>query len=180
MKVTKFDIEGPLLLEPKVFYDDRGLFFESYNELELAKAGITDKFVQDNESVSKKNVLRGMHFQAPPYAQGKLVHVVFGSVIDIVIDIREESPTFTKYIMLTLSADKKQLFWIPPGFAHGFLALEDNTIFRYKCTAPYNNASERGIIYNDSDIGIPWPGDNFIVSDKDLVLPALKISEKII
>lgn len=179
MEISTFNINGPLLIKPRVYKDNRGLFFESYNEDVFQKIGINEKFVQDNESVSHANVLRGIHYQVPPYAQGKLVHVVNGSVIDVVIDIRTKSPTFGKYIMLKLSATEKQLFWIPVGFAHGFLALEDNTIFRYKCTAPYHPSSERGIIYNDIDVGIEWPINRFLISDKDLILPVLSNTEKV-
>lgn len=170
MEIVKYDIDGPLLIKPRVFKDERGYFFESYNESNYINSGLNFKFVQDNESCSSKNVLRGLHFQNPPFAQGKLVRVIKGSVIDIAVDIRKKSPTYGKYIKVELSEDNKFQFWIPPGFAHGFLSLSDETIFTYKCTNVYNKESEGGIIWNDSTLKIDWGINNPIVSDKDLIL----------
>lgn len=174
MQVTSFDIQGPLLIEPRVFSDDRGYFYESFNEAAFRAAGITEHFVQDNQSQSKKNVVRGLHFQNPPFSQGKLVRVIQGSVIDIAVDIRTSSPTYGKYVRVELSAANRHMFWIPPGFAHGFAALEDDTIFLYKCTNLYDKASEGGIIWNDSDLNIDWGVSNPIISAKDLELPTFR------
>jgi dTDP-4-dehydrorhamnose 3,5-epimerase len=173
MEFTRIGPEGLILVKPRIFNDDRGYFYESYNAGQFKNAGIPTEFVQDNQSLSSKNVLRGLHFQNPPYGQGKLVRVVSGSVLDVVVDIRTPSPTFGQHIMVELSAANKLMLWIPPGFAHGFLSLEDQTIFLYKCTAPYNNESESGIIWNDTDLSIDWGITHPIVSGKDLELPAL-------
>ena len=134
MEIEKFDIEGPLLIKPKLFHDDRGSFFESYSELIYKDSGIQYHFVQDNQSRSSINVLRGLHFQLPPWEQGKLVRVAYGKAIDVAVDIRPSSPTYGKHIKVMLDDQSCHLFWIPPGFAHGFLALEENTTFVYKCT----------------------------------------------
>lgn len=171
MEITRFDIEGLLLIKPSVFPDERGIFFESYNETSFAKEGLNHKFVQDNQSSSKKGVLRGLHYQNPPFDQGKLVRVVKGSVLDIAVDIRKKSPTYGKYVAAVLSEENKLLLWIPPGFAHGFLSLEDDTIFLYKCTNGYNKISEGGIRWNDPDLNIAWGITTPIVSEKDLELP---------
>lgn len=170
MEIVKYDIEGPLLIKPRIFKDERGYFFESYNETSYVNSGLSFKFVQDNESCSSKNVLRGLHFQNPPFAQGKLVRVIKGSVIDIAVDIRKESPTYGKHIKVELSEENKYQFWIPPGFAHGFLSLSDETIFTYKCTNVYNKESEGGIIWNDPDLNIDWGTNKPLVSEKDLIL----------
>ncbi len=170
MEIVKYDIEGPLLIKPRIFKDERGYFFESYNETNYISAGLNLKFVQDNESCSSKNVLRGLHFQNPPFAQGKLVRVIKGSVIDIAVDIRKNSPTYGEHIKVELSEDNKYQFWIPPGFAHGFLSLSDETIFSYKCTNLYNKESEGGIIWNDPNLNIDWGTNHPIVSEKDLIL----------
>jgi dTDP-4-dehydrorhamnose 3,5-epimerase len=166
-KIYKPFIDGLLLLQPKVFADDRGYFFESYNMEVVQQLGITDHFRQDNESKSSKAVLRGLHFQKPPYAQGKLVRVVKGSVLDVVVDIRENSPTYGKYFSVELTGENKQMLWIPAGFAHGFLTLEDDTIFSYKCTQIYNKESEGCLIWNDPDLAIEWGVGSPLVSDKD-------------
>jgi len=170
MEITKFDIEGPLLIKPRVFHDERGYFYESFNESTFKNLGLDFKFVQDNQSNSSKNVLRGLHYQLPPYDQGKLVRVVKGSVRDIAVDIRRISPTFGQYISIDLTAESNTIFWIPPGFAHGFLSLEDDTLFMYKCTNLYHKESECGIIWNDPELNINWGIANPIVSDKDLEL----------
>ena len=162
--------DGLVLIDPLVFTDNRGYFFESYNEELFKKAGIPDKFMQDNESVSSKGVLRGLHFQNPPYEQGKLVRVVSGAVLDVAVDIRKSSPAYGKHFVIELSAANKKMLWIPPGFAHGFVALDDNTLFLYKCTNLYNKASESGIIWNDKTLNINWGFENPKVSEKDLLL----------
>ncbi len=170
MEIKTYHIAGLLLLKPRIFEDERGYFYESYNELTFGKAGITSKFVQDNQSLSSKNVLRGLHFQNPPYEQGKLVRVVQGAVKDVAVDIRKLSPTYGQYIVEELSALNKYMMWIPPGFAHGFLTLEDNTLFLYKCTNLYNKESESGIRWNDPTLNIDWGLVDPIVSSKDIEL----------
>jgi dTDP-4-dehydrorhamnose 3,5-epimerase len=174
MKFTRLSIEDVVLIEPRVFADERGLFFESYNQKQFKEFGIDFNFVQDNQSTSKKNVVRGLHFQNPPYEQGKLVSVIRGAVMDVAVDIRPSSPSFGKYITVELSEFNKRLLWIPPGFAHGFSVLEDNTTFHYKCTSLYNKSAEGGIRYDDADLKIDWGVDNPIVSEKDKILMSLK------
>jgi dTDP-4-dehydrorhamnose 3,5-epimerase len=171
MEFTRIGPEGLILVKPRIFNDDRGYFYESYNSELFKKAGIPHEFVQDNQSLSAKNVLRGLHFQKPPYSQGKLVRVLSGAVLDVAVDIRKSSPTFGQHIVVELSAANKLMLWIPPGFAHGFLSLEDQTIFLYKCTAPYHKESESGIIWNDPELGIDWNMTDPLVSGKDLELP---------
>lgn len=174
MQVEKFDIQGPLLLTPAVFNDERGYFFESFSKIKLNDLGIDLDFVQDNQSLSQIGAVRGLHFQSPPFDQGKLVRVTQGKVIDIIVDIRKSSPTYGKSIAVELSAQNFKQFWVPPGFAHGFSVLEDNTIFQYKCTNYYNKASEGGIRYNDPDLNLNWRVEKPVVSEKDLLLPFLK------
>jgi dTDP-4-dehydrorhamnose 3,5-epimerase len=168
MQLQKTQIEGLFIIHPDVFPDERGYFYESYQKEKFRKLGIDAGFVQDNESMSMKNVLRGLHFQNPPYAQGKLVRVVRGSVMDVAVDIRKNSSTYGKWESAILSAENKLMMWIPVGFAHGFITLEDNSIFQYKCTNYYNKESESGIIWNDPDLGINWGTDKPLVSEKDL------------
>ena len=170
MNVIRTDIEGVLVIEPQVFGDERGYFFESFNaECFLAETGIDVAFVQDNESRSKRGVLRGLHFQREPYAQAKLVRVVQGRVIDVAVDIRPGSPTFGKYVATELSGENHRQMFIPKGFAHGYVVLEDDTVFQYKCDEYYHPESEAGIAWNDPQIGIEWPlsEDEIILSDKD-------------
>lgn len=167
MEVTKTFIEGLLILQPKVFEDARGYFYEPYNKKVIASAGITDNFVQDNQSMSQKGVVRGLHFQKPPFAQAKLVRVIQGAVWDVVVDIRKNSPTYGKYFGIELSAANKTMFYIPEGFAHGFVTLEENTLFFYKCSNYYNKESEDCILWNDKDINIPWNISNPVISEKD-------------
>ena len=167
MEVTETGIEGLLVIKPKVFGDERGYFFESYHVQSFQKIGIEADFMQDNESLSAKGVLRGLHFQQPPFAQGKLVRVITGKVLDVAVDIRKNSPTYGEHYMVELSADNKLLFWIPPGFAHGFIALEDHTIFSYKCTNVYSKESEGCIVWNDPDLAINWGYAEPLVSAKD-------------
>ncbi|MEN8136890.1 MAG: dTDP-4-dehydrorhamnose 3,5-epimerase [Bacteroidota bacterium] len=170
MQIKKTHIEGLLEITPKVFEDDRGYFYESYNKLAYMKEGIDYNFIQDNQSLSQKGVLRGLHFQNPPYAQGKLVRVIKGAVIDVAVDLRKNSPTYGKYHKVLLTEGNKRMFWIPPGFAHGFLTLEDDTIFAYKVTNIYHKESEACIKWDDYDLNIEWdiPEEiTPIVSEKD-------------
>jgi dTDP-4-dehydrorhamnose 3,5-epimerase len=168
MKIIKTRIKDLLLIQPDVFADDRGYFFESYHKEKIRELGFDNDFVQDNESMSGKGVLRGLHFQKPPYAQGKLVRVVRGSVLDVAVDLRKNLKTYGKWESSVLSAGNKLMLWIPEGFAHGFITLEDNTIFQYKCTNYYNKESEQSILWNDPDLNIDWGNDKPIVSVKDL------------
>ncbi len=156
MKIIPCNIEGPLIIEPQVFGDVRGFFLESWNAARFAEAGLDLCFVQDNHSRSDRGVLRGMHFQKPG-AQGKLVRVVSGAVFDVVVDLRRSSPTFGKWTGVELSATNKRMFWIPEGFAHGFLTLEDGTDFLYKCTTPYAPQHEHCLAWDDPEVGINWP-----------------------
>ena len=170
MIVKEFEIEGLRLFEPRIFHEDRGFFFESYNEEKYsALIGAEVHFVQDNISTSKKGVLRGLHFQTPPFAQGKLVSVIKGKVLDVAVDIRKGSPTYGKYQVIELSAENKLQFWIPAGFAHGFVSLEEDTIFSYKCSNYYSPAHERTLLWNDIDLGIEWGINDPIVSEKDKI-----------
>ncbi len=174
MTVEKTFIEGLLILKPKVFEDSRGYFFESFNQRLLEEVGIKESFVQDNQSLSQKGVLRGMHFQKIPHAQGKLVRVIKGAVLDVVVDIRKNSPTYGQHFSLELNETNKIMFWIPIGFAHGFLTLQDNTIFYYKCNNYYDKESEGLIAWNDKDININWNIENPLLSEKDKLGVALK------
>ncbi len=171
MKVTKTNIKGLLVIEPTIFVDDRGYFYESYNSLEFARNGIDVKFIQDNQSQSKKGVVRGLHYQVGEFAQDKLVSVSNGAVLDVVVDIREDSPTYGKYFDILLTPENKKMLFIPKGFAHGFVSLKDNTVFNYKCSNVYNKESEGGIIWNDSTLDIIWHVSEPLVSDKDKSLP---------
>ncbi len=168
MEVIKTKLEGVLVLKPKVFEDARGYFFESYNQNLFLQAGLNLNFVQDNQSLSQKGVLRGLHFQNNPHAQGKLVRVITGAVFDVAVDIRKNSATFGQWFGLELTEKNKWMMYIPEGFAHGFATLENNTIFSYKCTKFYNKASEDCLLWNDLDIGINWNLDNPLLSEKDL------------
>ena len=168
MEIINTEIEGLLIIEPTVFKDDRGYFFESYNEQRYHEVGIMDVFVQDNQSCSQKGVVRGLHFQKPPFAQAKIVRVLRGAVLDFAVDIRKGSPTYGKYVSTLLTADNFRQFYIPEGFAHGFTALEDNSVFAYKCSNFYNKASEGCILFNDKDLNIDWQVESPITSEKDL------------
>jgi dTDP-4-dehydrorhamnose 3,5-epimerase len=174
MKFTPLDLTGLVLIEPRQFSDERGYFFESYQQEVFLKHGIHSCFVQDNQSLSKRNVLRGLHFQAPPYEQGKLVRVIKGAALDVIVDIRKGSPTYGKHISVLLNEENHYMLWIPPGFAHGFLSLADDTIFYYKCTHYYHRESEGGILWNDANLAIDWQADDPIVSEKDMQLPLFK------
>jgi len=166
-------MEGLVEIFPRVFEDDRGIFFESFNMQVFESLGLPTHFVQDNQSFSKKGVVRGLHFQNAPFAQGKLVRVISGAVLDVAVDIRPDSPTFGRYEIFELRGDKNNFAYIPEGFAHGFVALEDS-IFSYKCTNVYSKISESGILWNDPDLGIDWGVENPIVSEKDEILPTFK------
>jgi len=168
MNITKTDIQGLIIIEPQIFKDSRGCFFESWNAKKFKQLGISEDFVQDNQSVSSKGVLRGLHFQNPPYAQAKLVRVIEGSVLDVAVDLRKNSPTYGKHVSVILSEQNNKSFFIPKGFAHGFLSLEDNTVFNYKCSDYYNKESEGSLLWNDEDLKIDWQIDNPLVSEKDL------------
>ena len=156
MNVITCDIDGPLILEPRVFGDERGFFMESWNATSFAEIGLDVTFVQDNHSRSQKGVLRGMHFQNPA-PQGKLVRVVRGAVFDAIVDLRRSSPTFGQWTGVMLSAENKRIFWVPEGFAHGFLTLEDDTDFLYKCTSAYLPQNEHSLAWDDPAVGIEWP-----------------------
>ena len=166
MEFKETPIKGLIEIYPKVFKDDRGFFFESFQEKALRENGIVADFVQDNQSFSSKGVLRGLHFQNAPYAQGKLVRVVSGKVMDVAVDLRKDSPTFGQHYTVILDEERNNMLYIPEGFAHGFVALEASVFF-YKCTNYYNRASEGGIIWNDPTLGIDWGFESPLVSGKD-------------
>ena len=179
MNIIETKIHGLLIIEPKIFSDERGWFMESFNEQKFAEA-LTErglpvpKFVQDNHSMSKKGVLRGLHFQVPPHAQGKLVRVVQGKAWDVAVDIRPISKTYGEWVGVELTGENHKQFWIPAGFAHGFVALEDNTQFLYKTTNYYSKECERSIVWDDADIAIEWPiesGLELKLTDKDKFAP---------
>ena len=177
MKVKELNISGCFVLQPEVYTDNRGSFFESFNKNEFkTKTGLNINFVQDNQSTSSKGALRGLHFQKENYAQAKLVRVITGKILDVAVDIRPHSSTYGKHLSLVLSKANKLQFFIPKGFAHGFLALEDNTIVSYKCDNYYNKGSEAGIRFDDPWLNIDWqyPYENLIISDKDKLLPFFK------
>jgi dTDP-4-dehydrorhamnose 3,5-epimerase len=167
MKIIETPLKGLYVIKPKVFKDERGYFYESYNQKMFQNAGITDIFVQDNQSFSQKNVVRGLHFQSPPFAQAKLVRVIKGAVLDVVVDIRKNSPTYGKHYAIELTEENFLMLYVPVGFAHGFATLEDNTIFAYKCSNFYNKESENTILWNDPDLNINWNFKNPILSEKD-------------
>jgi dTDP-4-dehydrorhamnose 3,5-epimerase len=175
MQVIKTAIEGVVEVIPDVFGDERGYFFESYNRQKFLAAGITEEFLQDNQSFSVKGVLRGLHFQKDPYAQGKLVRVISGKVLDVVVDIRKDSPTFGKHVSIVLDTKRNNMLYLPPGMAHGFATLED-AVFSYKCTNVYHKVSEGGVLWNDPKLNIDWQVENPIVSEKDQVLPTFDLT----
>jgi dTDP-4-dehydrorhamnose 3,5-epimerase len=175
MEFEKLEIEGLVIIKPKVFADDRGFFMESYKKSAFEENGIFIDFVQDNHSKSTKGVLRGLHFQREPYAQDKLVRVTQGEVFDVAVDLRKDSPTFGKWHGVHLSAENKVMFLIPKGFAHGFMVLSENAEFEYKVSNVYNKESDGGLLWNDMDIGINWPIEGEpILSEKDKIQPTLK------
>lgn len=178
MKVNKTEIDGLLIIEPDVFKDDRGFFFESFSRQRYKELGIIDEFVQDNFSKSKRDTVRGLHYQVGDKAQGKLCQVIEGEVLDVAVDIRFGSPTFGKYFSIILNSENKIQLWISAGFAHGFSVLSEEAVFSYKCTNYYSKAHERAILFNDSDLRIDWKVDNPIVSEKDLTAVKFKDIEK--
>jgi dTDP-4-dehydrorhamnose 3,5-epimerase len=167
------DIQGLLIIHPRVFPDGRGFFLESYKASDFAKAGIDAAFIQDNHSQSGRGVLRGLHYQLPPFAQAKLVRVIEGRVWDVAVDLRLDSPTFGRWLGIELSSDDHAMFYIPAGFAHGFVTLSDSVQFFYKCTAEYSREHEAGIRWDDPQLAIDWPLVNVTVSDRDRGLPLL-------
>jgi dTDP-4-dehydrorhamnose 3,5-epimerase len=177
MNIIQTPISDLMVIEPKVWKDNRGYFYESYNSNLFSQAGIETHFVQDNQSFSQKGALRGLHAQRAPFAQGKLVRVIQGSVLDVAVDIRIDSETFGQHFSIVLSGNNHKQLWVPPGFLHGFLTLEDDTIFTYKVTNYYDKASEIGVIWNDPKLNINWSEalneSELIFSEKDLVLPSL-------
>lgn len=173
----RLEIPEVVLIEPKVFEDGRGFFMETYKFSEFAEFGITERFVQDNHSRSRRGVIRGLHYQNPPKAQGKLVRAVVGEIFDVAVDIRKGSPTYGKWVGERLSAGNKRMLYIPPGFAHGFCVLSEEAEVVYKVTEEYAPEHEAGIIWNDPDIGISWPIANPIISERDAALPCLREAE---
>lgn len=175
MEVIKTNIEGPLIIEPKVFYDSRGYFFESWTQRSFDDIIGKINFVQDNESKSTKGVIRGLHFQRPPFAQSKLVRCVLGSVLDVIVDIRKTSPSYGRHVAVELSADNHRQLFVPKGFAHGFAVLSDIAVFQYKCDSYYAPQADGGISLLDDSLGIDWriPLEEAIISDKDKKLPLL-------
>ncbi len=176
MNFIKTELDGVVIVEPKVFEDERGYFFESYNEKEFVENGITNRFVQDNQSKSSYGVIRGLHCQLGEHAQAKLVRVLEGKVLDVAVDVRKNSPTFGKHVAVELSADNKRQLFIPRGFLHGFSVLSETAVFAYKCDNLYCKAAEFGIRYDDEEIGIDWkvPADKVITSEKDRLANRLK------
>lgn len=173
-KFKSLAIPDVILVEPEVFPDDRGFFLESFKASDFEKTNLPTHFVQDNFSFSRKNVIRGLHYQREPKAQGKLVSVLKGGVWDVAVDIREESPTYLKWVAADLNDRSHAMLYIPPGFAHGFIALTEDVYLLYKCTNEYDPKADAGIRWNDPDIGIPWPIENPIVSMKDAGLPYVR------
>jgi len=172
MEIVETKIPDLVIIKPTVFQDDRGYFFESYNKEKFISKGIDQNFVQDNESKSMKGVLRGLHFQKPPFSQGKLVRVMKGAVLDVAVDLRKKSPTYGQWESIKLTDENKFMYWVPPGFAHGFVTLEDHTVFFYKCTNVYNKESEGSIRWNDPVLNIDWGEINEpILSEKDQIAP---------
>jgi len=179
-KFTKPPIPGVLVIEPEVYEDARGFFMETYKREAFEQAGLAALFVQDNQSKSAKGVLRGLHYQLNPHPMGKLVRVLRGKIFDVGVDIRKGSPTFGKYFAETLSEENRKMLYFPPGIAHGFLSLEDGSEVLYKCTGSYSKDSERGLLWNDPEIGISWPlkeVGQVILSDKDKRNPGIKQAE---
>jgi len=174
MKFRKTDIPEVLIVETNVFHDPRGYFYEAFNKEEWKKHGIDLNIAQTNISCSQKDVVRGLHFQNPPHAQGKLIRVITGGVLDVAVDIRKDAPTYGKYVAVELTEENRLGLWIPEGFAHGFRTLQDNTIFYYDCTSVYHRQSEGSIAWNDPDIGIDWGIDDPILSEKDRNAPLFK------
>ncbi len=179
MKLQELTIAGLRIITPDVFSDERGFFLESYQQEKFAQNGIKANFVQDNHSFSKEGVLRGLHFQHPPYAQAKLLRVTRGKVFDVAVDLRPQSDTYGEYESVELSEENKKMFYIPPGFAHGFLALSEAVDFCYKVDSFYHPAAEGGLLWNDPALAIDWPEADYIISEKDQNWPRLKELKKI-
>ena len=173
MTIEPLALSGILLIHPDVFVDARGKFFESFSLRQFEEEGLPTNFVQDNQSVSEKGAFRGLHLQAPPFGQGKLVRVTHGVAIDVVVDVRKASPTFGKHLLVKLTAQNDDMLWVPEGFAHGFLALRKNTVFQYKCTGYYHKEAEMGLLFNDPQLDIQLPVEPINISQKDLELPPL-------
>ncbi len=169
MEVIKTEIEGVVIIEPRIFKDERGYFYESFSQREFEEKVCRTTFVQDNQSKSSYGVLRGLHFQKPPYSQSKLVRCIKGAVLDVAVDIRKGSPTFGKYVAVELTEENHRQFFVPRGFAHGFAVLSDEAVFQYKCDNFYNKESEGAVAWNDPQLGIDWrvPADRIILSEKD-------------
>lgn len=178
MNIIETPIADLFIIEPKVWKDNRGYFYESFSARAFTDAGIEADFVQDNQSFSQKGTLRGLHAQKAPFAQGKLVRVIQGKVLDVAVDARKDSATYGQHFSIELSGDNHKQLWVPPGFLHGFLTLEDDTIFTYKVTSYYDKESEVGVIWNDADLNINWSEnlkrEELLLSDKDLILPSFK------
>ncbi len=173
----QLEIPGPVLVESRVFNDERGYFLEGYKRSDFVENGITCEFLQDNHSFSRRDALRGLHYQVPPVAQGKLVKVVRGCIWDVVVDVRRRSPYFLKWVAVELSDQNHHMLYVPPGFAHGFATLSDDVSLFYKCSTQYSPKHERGIRWDDPQIGIPWPIENPVISSRDAQLPLLKDAE---
>lgn len=173
-KFTETEIPGVLVIEPDVYRDSRGFFMETYKMSDFKRAGITGEFVQDNHSLSSRGILRGMHYQISPGEQGKLIRVASGSIFDVALDLRKNSETFGKFAAFRISSGDRRMIWIPPGLAHGFLSLEDGTEVLYKATTEYDPALERGILWSDPELNIPWPLKDPIVSGKDNKFPLFR------
>jgi dTDP-4-dehydrorhamnose 3,5-epimerase len=173
MEIVRTELEGLCIIHPAVFDDDRGYFFETYNKIVFDACGLPLDIVQSNISRSDAGVVRGLHFQNPPHAQGKLVRVLRGRALDVAVDIRRDSPTYGRHLAIELSEQNKTALWVPPGFAHGFRTLEDGTLFFYDCTGTYNKAAEGGILWNDPDLAIDWGIDSPILSERDANAPLL-------
>lgn len=176
MNFIETPIKDLLIIEPKIWNDNRGYFYESFNQKTFKEAGIDLEFVQNNQSLSQKGTLRGLHAQANPFAQGKLVRVIQGRALDVAVDIRKNSPTYGQHVSIELSGENFKMFWIPPGFLHGFITLEDQTIFSYKVTGFYDKASEIGVMWDDADLNIDWKlnPEEIILSEKDKQLSAFR------
>lgn len=181
MKTTETKLKGCFIIEPQVFNDDRGYFYETFNQQKFEKLiGQSIDFVQDNESFSSKGVLRGLHYQKGTFAQAKLVRVTQGTILDVAVDLRKNSPTFGEHIAVEISSENKKQLFVPRGFAHGFVVLSETARFLYKCDNFYNKESERGIIYNDKTLDIDWkiPQNELIISEKDTILPTFENAVK--
>ena len=179
MNIIKTEIEGLVIVEPRIFRDDRGYFYESFSQREFEENVCHTTFVQDNQSMSSYGVVRGLHFQKPPYCQSKLVRCIKGAVLDVAVDIRKGSPTFGKYVAVELTEDNHRQFFVPRGFAHGFAVLSDEAVFQYKCDNYYNRESEGAIAWNDEQIAVDWrlPSEKVILSEKDKLSKPLAEAE---